>query len=122
MVINKEFWIVYLLLGVLSVWAVNAATPPLGISADGRYFIEKKSGKPVFILADTAWNLAALEREEIDLYLQNRAGNGFNTIMFTLNFYPQAKAENAYGEAAYVGKDHTQLNPSNLVHVDYIVE
>ncbi|MEP6747975.1 MAG: DUF4038 domain-containing protein [Bacteroidota bacterium] len=70
----------------------------LKISADKHYLVEAKTGRPVFILATTAWNINALTYTEIDTLLRSTAGNGFNAIMFALDFYPQADEKNAYGQ------------------------
>jgi hypothetical protein len=62
----------------------------LKISDNHRYLVAAVTGGPVFILADTAWNLGALKLEAIDTDLQSQADHGFNTVMFALNFAPQA--------------------------------
>lgn len=107
--------------------AIGAATnpssggselPALTVCANHHYLAEASTGKPFFMLADTAWNLNAVTDEEIETYLQDRHRHGFNTVMFCLNFFPQAAAENAYGEKAYVGPDSTDLNPDYFAHVD----
>jgi hypothetical protein len=63
----------------------------LKVSDNHHYLVDAKTGVPVFILADTAWNLGALKLEEIDTYLQSRADHEFNTVMFALDFAPQAE-------------------------------
>jgi Protein of unknown function (DUF4038)/Putative collagen-binding domain of a collagenase len=98
-----------------------AAKNGLRVSDNHRYLIDAKTGAPFFLLADTAWNLAALKREEIGIYFQSRAEHGFNTVMFTLNFTPQADEKNAYGEPAYLGADKTELNPAYFETCDVIV-
>ncbi len=94
----------------------------LRISDNHHYLVDAVTGRPVFLLADTAWNLAALKLEEIDTYLQSRASLGFNTVMFTLNFAPQADEKNAYGQAAYIGKEKTELNPAYFENCDKIIQ
>ncbi len=94
----------------------------LKVSANQRYLVDAKTGAPVFLLADTAWNLGALKLEEIDHYLASRAGHGFNTVMFALNFAPQAEEKNAYGQPAYQGADKTELNPAYFDFCDAIVK
>src|SRR5476651_1244016 len=93
----------------------------LKVSDNHRYLVDAKTGAPVFILADTAWNLGALKLEEIDTYLQSRAAHGFNAVMFALNFAPQADENNAYGEPAYLGAEKTELNPAYFETCDMIV-
>ncbi len=117
--------------GILALVSCSAApvTPParfkvengLRVSANHRYLVDAVTGMPVFILADTAWNLGALKFEEIDRYLQSRADHGFNTVMFALNFAPQADEKNAYGQSAYIGAEKTDLNPEYFEFCDAIV-
>lgn len=93
----------------------------LKVSANHRYLVDAVTGEPVFILADTAWNLGALTLEEIDAYLQSREEHGFNVVMFALNFAPQANEKNAYGQPAYVGTGKIDLNPLYFAYSDAIV-
>ena len=102
--------------------AARPAPAALKVSANRRYLTDAHTGAPVFLLADTAWNLGALRLDEIDRYLENRAGHGFNTVMFALNFSPQADEKNAYGQPAYLGADQTELNPAYFETCDAIVE
>lgn len=102
--------------------ATDAETSKLGISADGHHFIDRESGKPVLLLCDTGWNLLSLDFNDCTKYINSRADNGFNTVMFALSFEPQAKAENAYGERMYIGDDKTELNPKAMKYVDRIVD
>jgi hypothetical protein len=92
------------------------------VSGNHHYLVDAKTGAPVFILADTAWNLGALKLEEIETYLQSREDHGFNTVMFALNFSPQAAETNAYGQPPYIGAEKTELNPAYFVTCDAIVK
>jgi Protein of unknown function (DUF4038)/Putative collagen-binding domain of a collagenase len=94
----------------------------LKVSDNHHYLVDAKTGAPVFLLADTAWNLGALKLEEIETYLQSREDHGFNTVMFALNFSPQASETNAYGQPAYIGADKTELNPAYFETCDAIVK
>jgi len=100
----------------------SSVTDGLKVSENHRYLVDAKTGAPVFILADTAWNLGALKLEEIETYFQSRQDHGFNTIMFALNFAPQASETNAYGQPAYIGADKTELNPAYFETCDAIVK
>jgi Protein of unknown function (DUF4038)/Putative collagen-binding domain of a collagenase len=100
----------------------SSMTDGLKASDNHHYLVDAKTGAPVFILADTAWNLGALKLEEIETYLQSREDHGFNTIMFALNFAPQASETNAYGQTAYLGADKTELNPAYFQTCDAIVQ
>jgi hypothetical protein len=99
----------------------SAAINGLKVSDNHRYLVDAVIGSPVFILADTVWNLGALKLEEIDTYLKSRADHGFNTVMFALNFDPQADEKNAYGQPAYIGAEKTDLNPAYFEFCDAIV-
>ena len=94
----------------------------LRISSDKHYLIDALTGKPVFILATTAWNINALTYDEIDTLLETIARNGFNSIMFTMDFYPQAEEANFYGKKAYTGVDKTDLDPGYFIYCDYIID
>jgi hypothetical protein len=103
--------------------ATAAASPPrLQVSENHHFLVEAATGQPVFLLADTAWNLGALNLDEADEYLQSRADHGFNAVMFALNFSPQAEARNAYGQPAYVGPAGTELNPAYFEYCQAIVD
>jgi hypothetical protein len=94
----------------------------LKVSGNHHYLVDAKTGAPIFLLADTAWNLGALTLEEVETYLQSREDHGFNTVMFALNFAPQASETNAYGAPAYIGADKTELNPAYFETCDAIVK
>ena len=102
--------------------AKSSLTDGLKVSDNHHYLVDAKTGAPVFILADTAWNLGALKLDEVETYLQSREDHGFNTIMFALNFAPQASETNAYGQPAYLGADKTELNPAYFQTCDAIVQ
>jgi hypothetical protein len=103
---------------------ITGSVPPHGlkVSDNHRFLVDATTGQPVFLLADTAWNLGALKDDEIDVYLNSRAEHSFNVIMFALNFYPQADEQNAYGESAYIGADKTELNPEYFKRCDAIID
>ena len=94
----------------------------LKISTDKHYLVDAKTGRPVFLLATTAWNINALTYNEIDTLLQSIAANGFNAIMFALDFYPQADEQNIYGNKAYTGPEKTDLDPGYFIYCDYIID
>ena len=52
----------------------------LKISSNNRY-LQTASGKPAFILADTAWGLVTLNESELDRYFKTRKSQGYNTIL-----------------------------------------
>ena len=71
-----------LLLAVLTATALADAKelPRLQVSANG-HFLQYANGQPFFYQGDTAWELFhRLNREEVDLFLKNRAEKGYNVI------------------------------------------
>ena len=96
----------------------NGLTP----SADKHYLVDAITGQPVFILATTAWNINALTYAEIDTLLQTIALNGFNSIMYAIDFYPQGEEANVYGARAYSGPDKTDLDSKYFRYCDYIIK
>jgi hypothetical protein len=84
----------------------------LKVSDNKHYLVDATTGKPVFLLATTLWNINSLAYPEIDTLLHSMALNGFNAIMFALDFYPQADESNIYGEKVYVGPGRADLNPA----------
>ena len=100
----------------------NTAAQQLQISPDKRY-ITTTDGTPFFWLGDTAWELFhRLDRDEADLYLQNRADKGFNVIQaVVLAELDGIQTPNAYGDMPLQGIDPTKPNDAYFKHVDYIV-
>lgn len=94
----------------------------LKVSDNRRYLADAHSGRPFFLLADTAWNINALNDADLDLYLASRKNNGFTAIMFCLDFYPQSDGLDAYGESAYIGPRKTELNPKYFSYCDHLVD
>jgi hypothetical protein len=62
--------------------AKGGPPPRLQVSDNGRYLVAA-DGKPVFLLADTAWGLSRrLTREDAASYLETRREQGFNAVAF----------------------------------------
>ena len=49
--------------------------------APGNRYLQTASGKPAFIMADTAWGLVTLNEGELDRYFKTRKSQGYNTIL-----------------------------------------
>jgi len=94
----------------------------LQISDDNR-FIKTKEGNPFFYLGDTAWELFhRLNREDADLYLENRASKGFTVIQAViLAELDGLRDPNPYGDVPLDNMDPETPNESYFKHVDYIV-
>ena len=95
----------------------------LTISDDHR-FIVRKDGSPFFYLGDTAWELFhRLDRDEADLYLENRAEKGFTVIQAViLAELDGLHVPNPYGEVPLINDDPLEPNENYFKHVDYIVK
>lgn len=96
-------FIVFCLFIGASVTPIKAQTGPWGsplkVSDNGHYLVED-SGKPVFLVGDTAWSLVGrLTRKEMNVYLAKRKAQGFNTVLFVL-LWSASGQSNAYGDKA----------------------
>lgn len=94
----------------------------LEVSANNRYLVTE-DGKPFFWLADTAWELFhRCDREEVDLYLEKRAAQGFNVIQaVALAELDGLNTPNPYGHRPLKDNDPQQPNEAYFEHVDYVI-
>jgi hypothetical protein len=94
----------------------------LQVSANKRFLV-KEDGSPFFYLGDTAWELFhKLNREDADLYLQNRAAKGFTVIQAVLLAEINGLTEpNAYGDLPLINLEPSKLYDGYFQHVDYIL-
>ena len=77
--VGPIFWTVVFLMCSLVVRAQNTGLY-LKVSENNRFLI-KEDGSPFFWMGDTGWELFhKLDLEEIEYYLMNRAGKGYNVI------------------------------------------
>lgn len=89
-------------------------------SPNGRYFTDQ-NGIPFFYLADTAWTLfKRLDREEMELYFQDRAAKGFTVIQ--AYFLRGLRVKNLYGQLPLVGRDPAKPNEAFYENIDYAVD
>jgi len=91
--------------------------------SENHRFLVTESGEPFFWLGDTAWELFhRLGREDADLYLENRARNGFTVIQAVVLAEMAGLADsNAYGQLPLIDNDPTKPNEEYFKHVDWIV-
>lgn len=96
--------------------------PRLKVSENQRFLVHD-DGTPFFYLGDTAWELFhRLNREEADLYLQDRADKGFTVIQaVVLAELDGVREPNPYGHTPLHDDDPTKPNEDYFAHVDYIV-
>ncbi|WP_395343208.1 DUF4038 domain-containing protein [Ningiella sp. W23] len=94
------------------------------------HMLAHANGEPFFYLGDTAWELFhRLDREEVDVYLSNRAAKGFNVIQAVALAELQGLSEpNAYGHFPLVDNNPLQpdIKPGDnndyWDHVNYVIE
>lgn len=105
--------------------------------SDDKRFIIKEDGGAFFWLGDTAWELFhKLNREEVDLYLQNRSEKKFTVIQaVALAELDGLRAANAYGRKPLLQNNRGEYDPAMpdlqveggngytyWDHVDYIID
>jgi len=92
--------------------------------SDTKRFLTYDDGSPFFYLGDTAWELFhRLDREEADLYLEDRAAKRFTVIQAVVLAERNGLVEaNPYGHVPLRDSDPLKLNEPYFRHVDYIVQ
>ena len=87
-------------------------------------YLATADGQPFFYLADTAWELLhRCNREEVDLYLNTRAKQGFNVVQtVALAELEGLTTPNPYGELPLIDRDPAQPNEAYFEHVDYVID
>ena len=94
--------------------------PELRISENNRFLV-KSDGDPFFYLGDTGWFLfERLKRDEVDLYLQDRASKGFTVIQAVVMFNSRF-GHNVYGHEAFIDGDISRPNEVFFQNVDYVI-
>lgn len=104
----------------------------LVVSDNGRY-LQFENGKPFFWLGDTGWLLfKKLNREEAEIYLEDRVSKGFNVIQVMV--IHEMPAINVYGDSAFVNNNPAEpkitegSNTNDSIqydfwdHIDYIID
>jgi Protein of unknown function (DUF4038)/Putative collagen-binding domain of a collagenase len=108
----------------------------------GKRYLEDADGKPFLSHGDTAWSLIAdLNREDVDLYLDDRRARGFNTILVSLLEHRCSSnaPANAYGDRPFHSDpfealaalddlvpflsfaDYTKPNEDYFAHADWVL-
>ncbi len=118
--------VVAVLAGAASLSA--AVNGPIGISPDGRYFVDK-DGAPFLWVGDTAWPLfVQYTPEQAEAYLVDRARKGYSVVQAVLIWGLGSGMErptplpNSLGEAPWVDDDPLKPNEAYFKHVDRILD
>lgn len=97
----------------------------LQVSENGR-FLQLEDGSPFFWLGDTGWLLfTRLNREDAEIYFNDRVSKGFNVIQ--ISAVHNIDAKNVYGDSALINKSlGVPLIKENHYgyweHIDYLVD
>jgi hypothetical protein len=97
---------------------------PLHIEAGKRYLLDAQN-RPFLIQGDAPWSLIArLTRENVDLYLETRRQQGFNTVMTNLieHQFTDNPPRNAYNDAPFTTPgDFSTPNEAYFAHAEYVI-
>jgi hypothetical protein len=99
-------------------------TYPLHVEPGKRHLLDAQN-RPFLIHGDTPWSLIArLTRENVDLYLETRRQQGFNTVMVNLieHQFTDNPPRNAYNEAPFTrAGDFSTPNEAYFAHAEYVI-
>jgi len=111
---------VLILVGTLS--PAEAAPGPIGVSQNGRYFIDAK-GEPFYFLADTQWELfRRYSLSDAKTILENRKAKGFTVVMVMLTGVGDGTGPNLDGHHPWLNDAPAKPNPAYFAHVDEVVK
>lgn len=119
----EDYTVPFLSLGYVQVRISSTDEVPfLGISDNDRYL--EGNGDPVFIMGDSAWSLISqCTTSEVDTYLTDRAGRGFNAVAVMLidHYFCDNAPNNIYNEPPFTGANFTTPNEDYFTHADYVI-
>jgi hypothetical protein len=96
----------------------TGAVYPLKVSADRRTLTDQ-SGRPYFLLADTAFMLpSAVTRVEAASYLDTRKSQGYNSVLVYLVNWNGLRFTSAQGKTAFEDGDAKKPNDAYFADVD----
>jgi Protein of unknown function (DUF4038) len=109
--------------------APEAVRGPIGVSANGRHFVDRE-GKPFFWLGDTAWPLLAeYPLATAETYLRNRAVKGFTVVQTVIawshwgtGFEKATPMANIQREVPWLDSNPVTPNDAYFKHVDQVVQ
>jgi len=90
----------------------------LMVSTDGSRMLQHTDGTGFFWMADTAWDLYTKTRDDIDLFINNRADKKF-TVIQALALHAHTSSSN--GMKPFIDNDLTQPNEVYWEHIDYMI-
>jgi Protein of unknown function (DUF4038)/Putative collagen-binding domain of a collagenase len=92
----------------------------------GKRYLVGANGAPFLVQGDSPWSLIAeLTREQVVLYLNDRAAKKFNTLMVNLieHGYATNAPNNIYNVAPFTTPDNFSTpNPAYFEHADYVLQ
>jgi hypothetical protein len=99
----------------------EAATGPIRVSQNGRYFVDAR-GAPFYFLADTQWELfRRYTLNEAKLILENRKAKGFTVVMVMLTGVGSGTNPNLDGHCPWLNDNPATPNPNYFTNVDAVV-
>lgn len=92
--------------------------------SENRRFLTHADGRPYFYLGDTAWMIfQALDRDEVDFYLQDRAGKGFTVVQAViLAEFDGLRKPNRYGDLPLRDGDPNRPVEAYFRYVDEVIQ
>jgi hypothetical protein len=95
---------------------------PVKVSQNGRYFVDQ-SGKPVFWLGTTQWQLfREYNLEDAKLIIQKSKTNGFAFIQVTLMGVGDGTKTNVYGQKPWINDNPLTPNEAYFQNVDAVLQ
>jgi len=95
---------------------------PIRIASETESLVDQ-DGRPFFLQGDAGWSLiSGTRREDAEVYLDDRAQRGFNSILVVLIDHTDPLT-NAYGEAPFhVDGDFRTPNEEYFSYADFVIE
>src|SRR5262249_21964478 len=101
---------------------VEAATGPIRVSPNGRYFVDAQ-GAPFYFLADTQWELfRRFSLSEAKLILENRKAKAFSVVMVMLTGVGNGTGPNLDGHHPWLNDDPAAPNADYFTNVDAVIQ
>lgn len=115
--------ILYIFIFVFALQVLNSQEMQLLKISETKNYLVTEDNKPFFWLGGTAWELIhRLDKEEIDLYLNDRASKGFTIIQTViLAELDGLNTPNAYGYKPLINNDPERINEKYFELVDYVL-